>query len=226
MTATTPIYGLAYPEGTDLVSSAPTAFKSMAETVETALHTVDQRATPEGATPVIATTLAALQDETATIGQTGFVTGDNDDQGPYAWSGSDWLKYAMLASLRSWQEFTFKMQNGTSFAGFSYGGANRILYNAALRLIRVDLTPFKSTVNVGAYQVYLTSKGTIKPSRAFSIGQAFLDNGTIGRELTLNTDGTITVGPELKNGDLVHPLPNLIPIPSDVTITTTAGTAI
>ncbi|MBF9696913.1 hypothetical protein IHQ76_08920 [Bifidobacterium dentium] len=90
MTATTPIYGLAYPEGTDLVSTAPDSFKSMAETVESALHTVDQRATPEGATPVIATTLAALQDETATIGQTGFVTADGDNTGPYIWDGDSW----------------------------------------------------------------------------------------------------------------------------------------
>lgn len=226
MTATTPIYGLAYPEGTDLVSSAPDSFKSMAETVESALHTVDQRATPEGATPVIATTLAALQDETATIGQIGFVTADGDNTGPYAWSGSDWLRYAMLSALRDWREFTFKMQNSTSFAGFSYGGANRILYNPAMRLIRVDLTPFKSTVSVGAYQVYLPNKGTIKASRAFSIGQAFLDDGSIGRELTLNTDGSVTVGPEIKNGDLIHPLPNLIPVPSDVTLTTSDGTTI
>ncbi len=90
MTATTPIYGLSYPEGTDLVSSAPDSFKSMVETVESALHTVDQRATPEGATPVIATTLATLQAETATIGQTGFVTDDGDNTGPYIWAGDSW----------------------------------------------------------------------------------------------------------------------------------------
>ena len=51
MTATTPIYGLSYPEGTDLVSSAPDSFKAMADTFETALDTVDRRSTPEGATP-------------------------------------------------------------------------------------------------------------------------------------------------------------------------------
>ena len=57
MTAKTPIYGLSYPEGSDLVSTAPDSFKAMADTFETALDTVDRRSTPEGATPVIATTL-------------------------------------------------------------------------------------------------------------------------------------------------------------------------
>ena len=32
MTATTPIYGLSYPEGSDLVSSAAGSFKAMADT--------------------------------------------------------------------------------------------------------------------------------------------------------------------------------------------------
>ena len=111
------------------------------------------------------------------------------------------------------------MQSESSFAPLAYGGANRLLYNPALRLIRVDLTPFKSTLHVGRYQCYLTSGGTLRPSKSMSVGQAILDNGTIGRELTLNTDGTVSVGPEINNGDLVKPLPNLIPIPSGVTIT-------
>ena len=90
MTATTPIYGLAYPEGTDLVSSVPDSFKAMADTFETALDTVDRRSTPEGATPVIATTLENLKTQKATIGQTGFVTSDGDNTGPYIWDGTSW----------------------------------------------------------------------------------------------------------------------------------------
>lgn len=90
MTATTPIYGLSYPEGTDLVSSAPDSFKAMADTFETALDTVDRRSTPEGATPVIATTLENLKTQKATIGQTGFVTSDGDNTGPYIWDGTSW----------------------------------------------------------------------------------------------------------------------------------------
>lgn len=90
MPATTPIYGLAYPERTDLVSSAPDSFKAMADTFETALDTVDRRSTPEGATPVIATTLENLKTQKATIGQTGFVTSDGDNTGPYIWDGTSW----------------------------------------------------------------------------------------------------------------------------------------
>ena len=137
------------------------------------------------------------------------------------------MKFAVasdVSAMRQWVEFGFRMQNDASFAGLAYGGENRLLYNAALRLIRVELAPFRSTVDVGRYQVYQPSKGTIKPSKSLGIGQAILDGGTMGRELTLNTNGTVSVGPEIKNGNLIHPLPNLIPVPSDVTITATGGT--
>lgn len=92
MTATTPIYGLTYPEGSDLVSTAPDSFKSMAETFEQALDQVDRRDTPEGVKPVIATTLEALRQITGVTGQTGYVTGVNDDNGPYVWDGTQWVK--------------------------------------------------------------------------------------------------------------------------------------
>lgn len=92
MTATTPIYGLTYPEGSDLVSTASASFKSMAETFEQALDQVDRRDTPEGVKPVIATTLEALRQITGVTGQTGYVTGGNDDNGPYVWDGTQWVK--------------------------------------------------------------------------------------------------------------------------------------
>lgn len=92
MTATTPIYGLTYPEGSDLVSTAPDSFKSMAETFEQALDQVDRRTTPEGVKPAVATTLEALRQITGVIGQTGYVTGGNDDNGPYVWDGTQWVK--------------------------------------------------------------------------------------------------------------------------------------
>ena len=92
MTATTPIYGLSYPEGSDLVSSAPDSFKAMADTFEKALDQVDRRTTPEGVKPAVATTLEALRQITGVIGQTGFVTGGNDDNGPYVWDGTQWVK--------------------------------------------------------------------------------------------------------------------------------------
>lgn len=92
MTATTPIYGLSYPEGSDFVSTAPDSFKSMADTFEKALDQVDRRTTPEGVKPAVATTLEALRQITGVTGQTGYVTGGNDDNGPYVWDGAQWVK--------------------------------------------------------------------------------------------------------------------------------------
>ena len=92
MTATTPIYGLSYPEGSDLVSTASASFKSMADTFEQALDQVDRRTTPEGVKPAVATTLEALRQITGVIGQPGFVTGGFDDNGPYVWDGTQWVK--------------------------------------------------------------------------------------------------------------------------------------
>lgn len=229
MTAQTSRYKLTYPTGSDLVSGAPSQFKSMADSVEKALGEVDDRQTANAVKPVVRSTLAQLATASGVTGQTGYVTADGSNNGAYVWSGSAWVKYAMeseITAIRSWQEYTFKMQSDTSFGGLAYGGANRLLYNADLRLIRVDLTAFRSAADVGRYQVYLPSKGTIKPSKAMGIGQAILDDGTIGRELTLNADGTVSVGPEIKNGNIIRPMPNLIPVPSGVTITVSGGTSI
>lgn len=103
---TTPIYGLPYIEADDLVSSAPTQFKNMAEGFETALNEVDNRNTPAGVKPVIATTLEALAAQTGVTGQTGYVTADTTtaNNGPYYYNGTAWLPYAtgaMLDSLRN-----------------------------------------------------------------------------------------------------------------------------
>ena len=142
MTATTPIYGLSYPEGSDLVSTAPDSFRAMADTFEQALDQVDRRNTPAGVKPVIATTLNTLATLTGVTGQTGYVTADvTANNGAYVWTGSAWVKFAVasdVSAMRQWVKFGFRMQNDASFAGLAYGGENRLLYNAALRLIRAD----------------------------------------------------------------------------------------
>ncbi len=99
MTATTPIYGLSYPEGSDLISTAPDSFKAMADTFEQALDQVDRRSTPTGVKPVIATTLATLAQTVGVTGQTGYVTADGDNNGAYVWSGSAWRKLALLTDI-------------------------------------------------------------------------------------------------------------------------------
>lgn len=103
---TTPIYGIPYLDGSDLVSGAPEQFAKMANGVETALTEVDSRNTPAGVKPVIATTLETLASITGVTGQTGYVTADptESNNGPYYWSGSAWLPYAtgtMLDALSS-----------------------------------------------------------------------------------------------------------------------------
>lgn len=98
---TTPIYGIPYLEGSDLVSGAPEQFANMANGVETALNEVDNRNTPEGVKPAIATTLETLAGITGVTGQTGYVTADptESNNGPYYWDGTAWLPYATGAML-------------------------------------------------------------------------------------------------------------------------------
>ncbi len=76
MSAQTPIYGITYPTDSDLVRDIADHLKAEAQTVETALHEVDQRATPAGSTPVIAQTYGQLSQMSGVTGQTGYVTND------------------------------------------------------------------------------------------------------------------------------------------------------
>lgn len=100
---TTPIYGISYIEGGDLVSNAPAGFRKAAETTEAALKLVDQRSTVEGVKPVIAGTLASLATRRGATGQTGYVTSDGNNNGPYCWNGSAWVKYAQNTQINSLQ---------------------------------------------------------------------------------------------------------------------------
>lgn len=113
---TTPIYGIPYLDGSDLVSGAPEQFSKMANGVETALTEVDNRNTPDGVKPAIATTLETLAGITGVTGQTGYVTADETESnnGPYFWNGTAWLPYAtraMLDALRN--QLTQGYESGT-----------------------------------------------------------------------------------------------------------------
>lgn len=100
---TTPIYDISYIEGGDLVSNAAAGFRKAAETTEAALKLVDQRSTVEGVKPVIAGTLASLATRRGATGQTGYVTSDGNNNGPYCWNGSAWVKYAQNTQINSLQ---------------------------------------------------------------------------------------------------------------------------
>lgn len=112
---TTPIYGISYIEGGDLVSNAAAGFRKAAETTEAALKLVDQRSTVEGVKPVIAGTLASLATRRGATGQTGYVTSDGNNNGPYCWNGSAWVKYAQNTQIDSLQSQIAAITQGYEF---------------------------------------------------------------------------------------------------------------
>ena len=89
MTSSTPVYGLPYPVASDLVKDAPQAFEAMVSGVESALQEIDDRATPAGSTPRLATTLSALDAQSGVTGQLGIVTGSGIDHGAYRYRPDD-----------------------------------------------------------------------------------------------------------------------------------------
>lgn len=101
MTAQTSRYKLTYPTGSDLVSGAPSQFKSMADSVEKALGEVDDRQTANAVKPVVRSTLAQLAEAAGVTGQTGYVTADSTsaNNGAYVYNGSAWVKYAMKSDV-------------------------------------------------------------------------------------------------------------------------------
>lgn len=106
MTATTPRYDLTYPTGTDQVNDTPTIYKNMADSIENALATVDDRQTGEAVKPVVRTTLDQLVEASAVDGQSGLVTGAGTAQGLYYRLGDQWIPLAPRAKRRWYGNFT------------------------------------------------------------------------------------------------------------------------
>ena len=110
MTATTPRYDLTYPTGTDQVNDTPTIYKNMADSIENALATVDDRQTGEAVKPVVRTTLDQLVEASAVDGQSGLVTEAGQSQGLYYRLGGQWIPLAPRAK-RQWSG-TFTRSDG------------------------------------------------------------------------------------------------------------------
>lgn len=129
-----------------------------------------------------------------------------------------------------WYEFTFKLQNTSSFEGIPYGGGSSLYWNPKLRLISVNLASFKSHVNVNRFEVYQPDKGKFGLSKPVSIGQAeFQNNGGRGAELTLNGDykGSISVGPQMSINDTFRPLGSfVVPIGREIQVQANGGTPV
>lgn len=110
MTTQTSRYKLTYPTGSDLVSGAPAQLKTMCESVENALATVDDRQTGEAVKPVVRTTLDQLVEASAVDGQSGLVTDAGQSQGLYYRLGDQWIPLAPRAK-RQWSA-TFTRSDG------------------------------------------------------------------------------------------------------------------
>ena len=102
----TPRYQLTYPTSSDEVDDAPQQFKTMCESVETALAVVDDRQTSEAVKPVVRTTLDQLADASAVDGQSGLVTDDDAANGLYYRRDGEWYPVEARAKRKWYGTFT------------------------------------------------------------------------------------------------------------------------
>ena len=145
------------------------------------------------------------------------------DNAHYVRSDSSWE----VEPEDRWYEFTFKLQDISSFEAIPYGGGSSLYWNPKLRLISVNLSSFKSHVNVGRFEVYQPDKGKFGLSENIGLGQAEFQNyAGRGAELTLNGNkGSISVGPQMSVNDVFRPLGSfVVPIPKNVEVRATGGT--
>ena len=112
----------------------------------------------------------------------------------------------------------FKWQDTKSFQPDAYGGGMQIVVDERNRLLHVDLSGFKSTVNLSHdYPVFQYASG-VKPSKAVSLGCLWaLPVGNWAKQATWNANGTIMVVGGLSNGDRCMHMPRTLPIPDGVT---------
>lgn len=112
----------------------------------------------------------------------------------------------------------FNWQDTKSFQPDAYGGGMQIVVDERNRLLHVDLSGFKSTVNLSHdYPVFQYESG-VKPSKAVSLGCLWaLPVGNWAKQATWNTNGTIMVVGGLSNGDRCMHTPRTLPIPDGVT---------
>ena len=83
-------------------------------------------------------------------------------------------------------------------------------------LIFVDLSSFRSTVNVGNFTVWLFKAG-VKPSKTIGLGCVANVNGTTyGKQATWNTDGSVTLIGGVGSSDIVQCFSKIIPVPDGV----------
>lgn len=110
---------------------------------------------------------------------------------------------------------TFKFQDTGSFVGALYGGSNTITVKG--NMLYVDLSSFKSTVEVSNYRVWLYQSG-IRPSATIGLGcvGSSLADPRYNKQANWNPDGSITLlGGAGRENILMQRFS--MPIPSGVT---------
>ena len=180
MSAQTPIYGITYPTESDLVRDVHQHMQTVATTVESALHEVDQRATPAGSTPVIATTFDQLSQMPGVVGQTGYVTGDTSyNNGMYIYNGSAWTRGAVtlggdifdLPETGNWRsEYRAWLSAGT--VHISLRLTRKILMGATGLLATEKFGTIMNNAFWPSYYMHLpafTSQSTLNDTNSFGI---------------------------------------------------------
>ena len=119
---------------------------------------------------------------------------------------------------QGYESAKFKWQDTNSFQPDAYGGGMNIIVDRANGLLHVNLSGFKSTVNLSHdYPVFQYAAG-VKPSKAVSLGCLWaLPVGNWAKQATWNANGTIMVVGGLSNGDRCLHTPLTLPIPEGVT---------
>ena len=106
-------------------------------------------------------------------------------------------------------------QSTASFVPEPYGASNTIKVRDGL--IFVDLSSFRSSVNVGNFTVWMFKSG-VKPSKAVSLGCIANVSGiAYGKQATWNTDGSVVLIGGVRPNDVIQCFSKIIPVPDGVT---------
>lgn len=112
------------------------------------------------------------------------------------------------------QTCQLQWQSTGSFVPFAYGASNTITVRDGL--IFVDLSSFRSTVNVGNFTVWMFKSG-VKPSKTVGLGcVANVHGTTYGKQANWNTDGSVTLIGGVGSSDIVQCFSKIIPVPDGV----------
>lgn len=106
-------------------------------------------------------------------------------------------------------------QSTGSFVPATYSASNTIKVRDGL--IFVDLSSFRSTVNIGNFTVWMFKSG-VKPSKAVSLGcVANVAGIAYGKQATWNTDGSVVLIGGVVPNDVIQCFSKIIPVPDGVT---------